>query len=240
MHLRYVLHLHDNVGVLQKRGDLYNFVMKKMFDRPPEFLPGGDPCWDGADGIINKIHGILNLHNSRSRSQIRRVLTLVRDTFEEDNINIDAGVKLNTKNSGRKRKLNEDQDRVVTKVLHFGFGIEMVTTIVNHKCGVGAEVCPSTVRRSALGDKCHNRVTKKTDSKDEDSPWCQGRFHFGLQLQQQFRVDVAGPNMIGKKVVKLFGGVPYVGTLSSFDTESKCYQVEYEDGDDEDLEFHEL
>ena len=46
--------------------------------------------------------------------------------------------------------------------------------------------------------------------------------------------------MIGKKVVKLFGGVPYVGKISSFDTESKFYQVKYEDGDGEDLEFHEL
>ena len=46
--------------------------------------------------------------------------------------------------------------------------------------------------------------------------------------------------MIGKKVVKLFGGVPYVGTISSFDTESKFYKVGYEDGDGEDLEFHEL
>ena len=215
----------------------------EMLGRPPEFLPGGDPCWDGADGIINKIRDILNLHNSRSRAQIRRVLTLVRDAFEEGNINIDAGVKLNAKNSGRKRKLNEDQDRVVAKALHFGFGIEMATTIVNHKRGVGAEVCPSTVRRSAhkaFGGTCHNRATKKTGSKDEDSPWCQGRFHFGLQLQQQFRVDVAGPSMIGNKVVKLFGGVPYVGTISSFDTESKFYKVGYEDGDGEDLEFHEL
>ena len=130
-----------------------------------EFLPGGDPCWDGADGIINKIRDILNLHNSRSRAQIRRVLTLVRDAFEEGNVNIDAGVKLNAKNSGRKRKLNEDQDCVVAKALHFGFEIEMATMIVNHKRGVGAEVCPSTVRRSAhkaFGGKCHNRATKKT------------------------------------------------------------------------------
>ena len=131
----------------------------------------------------------------------------------------------------------------MAKALHFGFGIEMATTIVNHNRGVGAEVCPSTVRRSAhkaFGGKCHNRVTKKTGSKDEYSPWCQGRFHFALQLQQQFRVDVAGPSMIGKKVVKLFSGVPYVGTISSFDTESKFYKVRYEDGDGEDLEFYEL
>ena len=58
----------------------------EMLGRPPEFLPGGDPCWDGADGIINKIRDILNLHNSRSRAQIRRVLALVRDAFEEANI----------------------------------------------------------------------------------------------------------------------------------------------------------
>ena len=119
----------------------------------------------------------------------------------------------------------------------------MATTIVNHKRGVGAEKCTSTVRRSAhkaFGGKCHNRSTKKPGSKDEDSPWCQGRFHFGLQLQQQFRVDVAGPSMIVKKVVKLFGGVLDVGTISPFDTESKFYQVKYEDGDGEDLEFHEL
>ena len=215
----------------------------EMLGRPPEFLPGNVPCWEGVDGIINKIRDILGLQNSRSRAQIRRVLTLVRDTFEEGNVNFDAGVKLKAKNSGRKRKLNEEQDRVVAKALNFGFGIEMATTIVNHKRGVGAEVCPSTVRRSAhaaFGGKCHNRATKKTGNKDEDSPWCQGRFHFGLQLQQQFRVDVAGPSMIGKNVVKLFDGVPYVGKIVSFDTDDEFYNVEYEDGDREDLEFHEL
>ena len=51
---------------------------------------------------------------------------------------------------------------------------------------------------------------------------------------------MTGPSMIGKKVVKLFGGVPYVGTISSFDTETKFYKIRYEDGDGEDLEFHEL
>ena len=40
----------------------------EMLGRPPEFLPVGAPCWDGVDGIINKIRDSLNLHNSRSRT----------------------------------------------------------------------------------------------------------------------------------------------------------------------------
>lgn len=158
-----------------------------MLGRPPEFFPGGAPCWEGQDGIINKIRGIVGLTSTRARQNIRRVITLVRDAFEVGNIDFDAGVKLNAKNSGRKRKLTDEMDRVVAQSLTAGFGIEMTTTIVNHKLGDGNEVCVSTVRNSAgaaFNGKCHNRVTKKNGNKDEDAPWSRGRLHFGLQLQQ--------------------------------------------------------
>ncbi|CAL9074907.1 unnamed protein product [Musa textilis] len=44
----------------------------------------------------------------------------------------------------------------------------------------------------------------------------------------------------GRKVRKLFGDQYYSGTVVKFDTEVNWYRVIYEDGDSEDLEWHEL
>ncbi|KAI3721532.1 hypothetical protein L2E82_32548 [Cichorium intybus] len=44
----------------------------------------------------------------------------------------------------------------------------------------------------------------------------------------------------GRKVQKLFGGIYYNGKVTKFDKESGWYRVVYEDGDFEDLEWHEL
>lgn len=44
----------------------------------------------------------------------------------------------------------------------------------------------------------------------------------------------------GREVRKLFGNKYYNGTVTQFDKETGWYRVEYEDGDFEDLEWHEL
>lgn len=44
----------------------------------------------------------------------------------------------------------------------------------------------------------------------------------------------------GREVEKLFGGRLFKGKVTSFDKESGWYRVVYEDGDFEDLEWHEL
>ncbi|XP_024987045.1 dirigent protein 17-like [Cynara cardunculus var. scolymus] len=44
----------------------------------------------------------------------------------------------------------------------------------------------------------------------------------------------------GREVRKVFGGRVYNGKVSKFDKESGWYRVVYEDGDFEDLEWHEL
>ena len=217
----------------------------EMMGTPPEFYPDETPCWEGKHGIINRIRKILGLNNSRSRERIRNVLTYVRDQFAIGNVDVDAGIKLNAKNSGRKRKLSKVHDRCVAKSLAMGFGLEMTTAIVNHKLGAGNEVCLSTVRTSAkkvFGGKCHNRAKKKTGNRDPDSPWAIGRLAMALQLQQQFRVDRPGPSMVGKTVVKLFDDEPYVGEIKEHypDPDGDQYKVVYEDGDTEDLEFDEL
>ncbi|KAI3520212.1 hypothetical protein L1887_09489 [Cichorium endivia] len=52
--------------------------------------------------------------------------------------------------------------------------------------------------------------------------------------------DSFGDWLEGRKVQKLFGGVYYNGKVTKFDKESGWYRVVYEDGDFEDLEWHEL
>ncbi|KAK9756250.1 hypothetical protein RND81_01G084400 [Saponaria officinalis] len=44
----------------------------------------------------------------------------------------------------------------------------------------------------------------------------------------------------GREVQKLFGDKSYSGVVTEFDTETGWYRVVYEDGDFEDLEWHEL
>ena len=125
---------------------------------------------------------------------------LIVYTHTTHNVYAFAGMKQGARNSGRKRKMSVELDKTTATCLRGNFGLEMTTCIVNHKLGSGNEVSLSTVRRSAkqiFGGKCHNRVTKKTGCRDPDSPWCIGRFHMGLQPQQQFRVDTEGGYMVG-------------------------------------------
>ncbi|KAK3012956.1 hypothetical protein RJ639_008993 [Escallonia herrerae] len=49
-----------------------------------------------------------------------------------------------------------------------------------------------------------------------------------------------GEWLIGREVRKLFGGQFYNGSVTEFDEETGWYRVVYEDGDFEDLEWHEL
>ncbi|KAJ4977877.1 hypothetical protein NE237_008657 [Protea cynaroides] len=44
----------------------------------------------------------------------------------------------------------------------------------------------------------------------------------------------------GREVQKMFGEMFYNGTVTNFDRETGWYRVVYEDGDSEDLEWHEL
>ncbi|KAI0501962.1 hypothetical protein KFK09_016907 [Dendrobium nobile] len=51
---------------------------------------------------------------------------------------------------------------------------------------------------------------------------------------------VFGELLEGRKVKKLFGGQYYQGEVVKYDSEVNWYRVIYEDGDSEDLEWHEL
>ena len=123
-----------------------------------------------------------------------------------------------------------------------GYGLEMTHSIISQKLAP-RKVSMETVRRSAkraYGGWCHNRGTKKTGSKDKDGKWAKGRLAFGLQLSEQFREDVAGESMIGKRVCREFDDEWYWGKITRFDEAEGLYFVEYEDGDSEELEFDEL
>ncbi|KAI3748367.1 hypothetical protein L6452_11392 [Arctium lappa] len=52
--------------------------------------------------------------------------------------------------------------------------------------------------------------------------------------------EFLGDWLDGREVQKLFGGRVYNGKVTKFDKESGWYRVDYEDGDFEDLEWHEL
>lgn len=49
-----------------------------------------------------------------------------------------------------------------------------------------------------------------------------------------------GEFLEGRKVWKLFGDTHYVGKVAKYDSESNWYSIIYADGDQEDLEWHEL
>ena len=46
--------------------------------------------------------------------------------------------------------------------------------------------------------------------------------------------------MVGKLVIKLFGGKPYKGIITSYDHSHRWYHVVYEDEDEEDLTWRQL
>ena len=128
-----------------------------------------------------------------------------------------------------------------------GIGLELTTTIVNEeRTRAGCEtVGKSTVRTSAKKEysgTCHKRRNTKTGNKDKESIWAKGRLHFGVQLQQQFRVDTPGPLMIGTRVVKIFDDdIAYTGWVTAYDEEEDWYHVVYDaDGDQEDMTLDEL
>ncbi|XP_027176192.1 dirigent protein 17-like [Coffea eugenioides] len=49
-----------------------------------------------------------------------------------------------------------------------------------------------------------------------------------------------GEWLVGREVLKLFGGQYYAGKVAKYDEEMGWYRVVYEDGDSEDLEWNEL
>ena len=53
-------------------------------------------------------------------------------------------------------------------------------------------------------------------------------------------VLVNGYGLVGREVLKLFGGQYYAGKVAKYDEEMCWYRVVYEDGDSEDLEWNEL
>ncbi|GAB2226923.1 hypothetical protein Droror1_Dr00008721 [Drosera rotundifolia] len=54
------------------------------------------------------------------------------------------------------------------------------------------------------------------------------------------RITGFGEWLEGREVRKFFGGKYYPGTVTEYDKETGWYRVVYEDGDFEDLEWHEL
>ncbi|KAK9193125.1 hypothetical protein WN944_003822 [Citrus x changshan-huyou] len=69
-----------------------------------------------------------------------------------------------------------------------------------------------------------NAIVLSNSASDAESP---GDAGFGEWLE-------------GREVRKLFGEQYYSGTVTQFDKENGWYRVEYEDGDFEDLDWHEL
>lgn len=69
-----------------------------------------------------------------------------------------------------------------------------------------------------------NAIVLSNSASDGESP---GDAGFGEWLE-------------GREVRKLFGEQYYSGTVTQFDKENGWYRVEYEDGDFEDLDWHEL
>lgn len=57
---------------------------------------------------------------------------------------------------------------------------------------------------------------------------------------QKLRNTGYGEWLRGREVRKLFGGTYYSGTVTEYDRKTGWYRVVYEDGDFEDLEWHEL
>lgn len=49
-----------------------------------------------------------------------------------------------------------------------------------------------------------------------------------------------GRDLVGAKVRKTFGGVPYFGKVTAFDEDYGYFWVDYEDGDNEEMEYEEL
>ena len=230
---------------------LIQFVFH-LLGSPAESIDG-QSCWEGAGGVINTIRDYLFLGRGwRRRRTVRRVLEYVRSQ-------LDAGVSpkqidaatMKRKGQGRKRKLDDAMNRCVAKSLNKGFGMQLTASIINQKLtNEGSQkVHISTVYRSArkvFGGSCHNRTLKKTGNKDVDSVWCRARLAFALQLSQQFREDVEGPSMIGKRVVRIFlddddgTDKPFFGKIISYDVDKKYYKVRYDDGDEEELAWSEL
>lgn len=227
-----------------------------LLGSPPEFVGDGrrrTSCWDGAEGVINTIRDYLFLgHGWRRRRTIRRVLEYVRHNIDDGVAPGDIGMAgMKRKGQGRKRKLNAEMDTLVAKSLSKGYGMQLTTAIVNTKSvnAGGSKVHISTVFRSAKGaytGRCHNRGLKKTGNRDVDSVWCRSRLALALQLSQQFREDTQGASMVGKRVVRVFptddgdDGKAFFGHITDYDPVAKFYKVVYQDGDEEELEYHQL
>ena len=73
-----------------KRRRYIQFIFE-MMGCPPEHFPDGTKCWDGPDGIINKIRDLLGLRNTRARQQIRNVLSYIQDCMDQGISDFDAG-----------------------------------------------------------------------------------------------------------------------------------------------------
>ncbi|KAJ0987714.1 hypothetical protein J5N97_006070 [Dioscorea zingiberensis] len=68
-----------------------------------------------------------------------------------------------------------------------------------------------------------------------------GKTHFDAQRDMESEIDpLFGGWLVGRKVRKLFGNQYYSGDVVKYDAEFNWYRVVYEDGDCEDLEWHEL
>ena len=80
-----------------KRRRHIQFVFE-MMGCPPEYFPDGSTCWEGDNGVINKIRDVLGLkkspggsRKSRARQQIRTVLSYIQDCMDQGMSDFDAG-----------------------------------------------------------------------------------------------------------------------------------------------------
>ena len=89
----------------------------ELLGSPPELDDQGEDQWEGSTGVINTIRDYLGLRSHRARLQIKDVITHVMRCVDEGEEIIDAGIKLGAHNSGRKSKLNDRENRLVTNML---------------------------------------------------------------------------------------------------------------------------
>ncbi|XVE76278.1 hypothetical protein DITRI_Ditri12bG0159200 [Diplodiscus trichospermus] len=75
-----------------------------------------------------------------------------------------------------------------------------------------------------INPNCNTLVLSNVNKEDVESQKDQG----------------CGEWLEGREVQKLFGDRYYYGSVVQFDKETGWYRVEYEDGDSEDLDWHEL
>ena len=166
---------------------------------PTQFHHDGDYCWAGKSGTVAAIQSYLPFEvNART---IKATCTRTWEAWATGDIeDFDAGDMENKQSKGRKRILSDDEIQLALRYAREG-GLDVALAMVNglrEKKRLGYDDVPpeptrlpvvwSTVQAAvkSWGAQCHRRQSRKTGSRDEFSLWAIFRYHFAMQLQEQF------------------------------------------------------